>query len=362
MVFAFLACVAGSAIHAHTTGASHLRIDAPATGLLAATWDIPAIDLRWALDLDADGDARISAREIQTHRAAIARLAIGRLGISRGGVACSMAVGSMASGSRASEPSVSLRLSGRCLQAGALEVSTGLFFGSPTYSALLDVRTAEGRHQAILSPTRATWLQSPASSGAETFARFLVEGVRHVLIGYDHIAFLLLLLLPGLLRGARADATAATGRREAARDLVKIITAFTLAHSVTLGLAATDTLRMPARPVEIAIAGSIVVAGLMNLFPATTRWRLPLAFGFGLVHGFGFANALSEIDIAGSRLAPLLAGFNLGVELAQLSIVAVALAALLALGRSPFYFRRLVPALSFVTATVGALWLASRIG
>ena len=182
-----------------------------------------------------------------------------------------------------------------------------------------------------------------------------------MLIGYDHVAFLLLLLLPSVLRGARAGWLVATSRGEVARDLLKIVTAFTIAHSVTLGLAATETLVLPARPIEIAIAASIVVAGVLNLFPAAARWRLSLAFGFGFVHGFGFANALGEIDGPGFGIAPMLAGFNLGVECAQLLIVAAALPLLLALARAPLYRQRLMPAASLATAALGALWLIARI-
>ena len=114
--------------------------------------------------------------------------------------------------------------------------------------------------------------------------------------------------------GAAPDAC-----RDVARDIVTIITAFTIAHSTTLALAVTGTVHVPTQPIEVAIAASIAVAGGINLLPRLSRLRLPLAFGFGFVHGFGFANALSEIDASGTALLPLLAGFNIGVEMAQLA-------------------------------------------
>ena len=95
--------------------------------------------------------------------------------------------------------------------------------------------------------------------------------------------------------------------------------------------------------------------------PAAARWRLALAFGFGFVHGFGFANALREIDTAGVRLAPMLAGFNIGVELAQLAIVALVLPVLWLSSRGPRYARRWMPALSVVTAMTGAVWFVGRL-
>jgi hypothetical protein len=150
--------------------------------------------------------------------------------------------------------------------------------------------------------------------------------------------------------------------RDTAADLFRIITAFTLAHSATLALAATGTVHLPVRPVEIAIAASIVIAGLMNLLPAAARLRLALAFGFGLVHGLGFANALEEIGSAGTHLVPTLAGFNIGVELAQLSLVALVLPWLYRARTSPFYYSRFMPATSLVAAMAGAAWLVARTG
>jgi hypothetical protein len=119
--------------------------------------------------------------------------------------------------------------------------------------------------------------------------------------------------------------------------------------------------RLPVQPIEIAIAASIVIAGLLNLFPAAAYWRLRLALGFGLIHGFGFANALQGIDAAGLRLAPMLAGFNAGVEVAQLLIIAAALPLLWLLSRRPLYPRRVMPALSMATALTGAFWLMGRL-
>ena len=113
--------------------------------------------------------------------------------------------------------------------------------------------------------------------------------------------------------------------------------------------------------VEATIAFSIVAAGVLNLFPRGARWRLPIAFGFGLMHGFGFANALSELGASGARLVPALAGFNIGVELAQLSIVMIALPLLLRFRTKPFYAARIMPWASAATACAGVVWLLQRI-
>src|SRR5208283_4694524 len=150
--------------------------------------------------------------------------------------------------------------------------------------------------------------------------RFLRLGIEHIFTGYDHIAFLLALLLLG-------------GRFV---DLVKIVTSFTIAHSVTLALAALGLLNPPSRWVEALIAVSIIAVAAENLWvlrgaPGASarvavalrhRWRI--TFAFGLVHGFGFASALQELRLPRSALVAGLVSFNLGVEVGQVTIVALA--------------------------------------
>ncbi|MGH8131030.1 MAG: HupE/UreJ family protein [Steroidobacteraceae bacterium] len=357
-----LSILASGAAQAHANGASYLRIAADGQGnRIGAIWDIVAADLELPLELDTDGDGVLTASEIQSRRPAIIRFATDRLGIRRGDDDCRLSVGKLAVARRQSENFLRLEFDGLCPRYGPLDVSTNLFFGSPGYSALLDVRTPNGQFPAMLSMGGPRWTEPAVAALSGTLLRFLREGFRHVLIGYDHLAFLLLLLLPSVLRRSKSGWSAATSGRVVVLDLLKIVTAFTIAHSVTLGLATTGAVQVPVQPIEVAIAGSIVIAGVLNLFPAASCWRLRLAFGFGFVHGFGFANALQEIGADGARLAPMLAGFNLGVEFAQLSIVSLALPVLWLLSRTSRYASRLMPALSLATALSGAVWFAGRL-
>jgi hypothetical protein len=362
-LLAFILGVATSgAAFAHANGTSYLRIASGKAGApLTATWDIAAADLQLPLELDTDGDGVLTARELAARGAALARFATGHLHIRRGGVDCVLLPGTPTLNAREAETFVSLPLQAMCAAGGSLEVSTSLFFGSAGYSALLDVRTPRQRFTAALSMSGATWTEPPVPSALATSWHFLREGVGHVLIGYDHIAFLLLLLLPSVLHASSSGWVAAANGRHVLRDLLKIVTAFTVAHSVTLGLAVTETVHVPTQPIEVAIAGSIVVAGVLNLFPAAARWRMPFALVFGLVHGFGFANALQGIDVSGFRLTPMLAGFNLGVEVAQLLIIAAALPILWWLSRARSYARRVMPVLSVATALTGGVWLIGRL-
>jgi hypothetical protein len=174
------------------------------------------------------------------------------------------------------------------------------------------------------------------------------------------LLFLLSLLLPAALIRRDARWQPVPRWRQAFLDTAAVVTAFTLAHSITLALAALDILRFPSRLVESLIATSVVLAALHNLWPRFHRGRWLLAFCFGLVHGFGFASALIDLPVAAGQKVLALAGFNIGVELGQLSFVAGFLPlALLVRGREA-YVRWALQGGSMAIAAVAAVWLVQR--
>lgn len=182
----------------------------------------------------------------------------------------------------------------------------------------------------------------------QTFGAFFRLGFEHILHGPDHLFF-----LTGLLIAARSW-----------RAVIAVVTAFTIAHSVTLGLAALDVVTLPPRLVECGIAGSIVWVGLENLLRrGEPRHRWIAAFGFGLLHGFGFANVLRDLLLTASDL-PLvrsLLGFNLGVEAGQLAVVAVVVPLLAWARQSPWFVTFGERALSTIVAMAGIFWLLERV-
>jgi hypothetical protein len=142
---------------------------------------------------------------------------------------------------------------------------------------------------------------------------------------------------------------------------VTVVTAFTLAHSLTLSLAALGWVVPASRWIEAAIAASVLLAALNNLRPVATRRLWVIAFGFGLIHGFGFAGALTELGLpTGARLACLV-GFNLGVEIGQLAVVALVLPVLFALRHRAVYVRALMPAASLGIAALAGMWCVQRL-
>jgi HupE / UreJ protein len=173
---------------------------------------------------------------------------------------------------------------------------------------------------------------------------FFRLGILHIFIGYDHIAFLLgLLLLGGGLW-----------------TTVKVVTAFTIAHSVTLCLAALDVVTLNPSVVEAGIALSIVYVAIENLLATGADRRWLVSFAFGLVHGFGFAAVLKEMDLPRSGLISALLSFNLGVEVGQLAIVLLVVPALRLLRRVPAY-HTMTRTASAVILSLGLLWLYQRV-
>jgi hydrogenase/urease accessory protein HupE len=199
-------------------------------------------------------------------------------------------------------------------------------------------------------PTSSSPGQPDASSVSPgtAFADFLKLGVEHIWTGYDHLLFLLALLV--VCRGVRS--------------MLAIVTCFTLAHSLTLAAATLDWFILPSRWVEPLIAASIVFVGAENLIRrgAEPKGRWALTFGFGLIHGFGFASVLRDLGVgagSGGVVLPLLS-FNLGVELGQVAIALATLPILWKLRSNSAFLRFGVPSLSSLTVAAGLFWLLQR--
>lgn len=195
---------------------------------------------------------------------------------------------------------------------------------------------------------------------AKEFGGAVRSGVVHIAAGMDHILFLLALLLPAVLRHEQSGWRPVPRFREAALEVVKIVTAFTVAHSLTLSLAVLSVVRLPARVVEPAIAASILVAALQNLVRPAGHGRWKLAFALGLLHGFGFSAALVDLGLRRGELATTLFGFNVGVELGQLVVVVLFLSVTFRLRTWPRYRAVVLRLGSAVIAIVASVWFVQR--
>jgi hypothetical protein len=190
--------------------------------------------------------------------------------------------------------------------------------------------------------------------------QFIHEGIWHIWLGFDHVLFLLVLLLPAVLIRTEGRWQAAGEFSSVCWNVVSIVTAFTVAHSLTLSLAALDVVKLPSRFVESTIAASVVLAGLGNLYPMMISRRWLVAFGFGLIHGFGFAAVLTDLGLPHDSLLLSLVSFNLGVELGQLAIVAAFLPLAYLIRRSWSYPRLILTGGSLGVIAIALVWFTER--
>lgn len=230
----------------------------------------------------------------------------------------------------------------------------------PNHAVFVKLVNGSSIASELISPAN-TKLSFPeiSSAPATGLLGYIEHGVHHILIGYDHVAFLLTLLIPAVLQ--RGGSAKRPSLWQSAKEVAVVVTAFTLAHSITLALAVLKVVTLPSQPVEAAIALSIIISALVNIFGKVGRIQAGIAFCFGLLHGFGFASILLEEELPATAVAKALFGFNVGVELGQLSIVAVMLPLLFGLSRTAFYRPVILRGASGVLALVGAFWLVERL-
>jgi hypothetical protein len=330
-------------------------------------WDIALRDIDFAIGLDANSDGDITWGEVRTRHTDIAAWALGRLTLQRGGD-CTLRVTEHLIDTHTDGAYAVLRLSGTCPAAAEpLAINYRLLFDiDALHRGLLRLNLDGVAHSNVLAPeTGALTIKAGETSRLAQFGRYLLEGVWHIWIGFDHILFLLSLLLPAVLvptmLANRARRWIGTDTfRAALTEVLWVVTAFTLAHSITLTLAALQIVSLPSRWVESAIAASVVLAAANNLFPVVQRRRWLVAFVFGLIHGFGFASVLTELGLPKDALVLSLLGFNLGVEVGQLAIVAVFLPVAYLLRNTALYRKGVFVGGSVLTLLVALLWLVER--
>ncbi|WP_129779615.1 HupE/UreJ family protein [Peristeroidobacter soli] len=358
-----LLSLTAAVVHAQSSHESLLTLHVD-QARIRGEWQVPLLDLDAALSLDSNRDGDIAWPEIENRRKDIEEALDANLRVLADGANPGVHFDKLTFGTRQGEPFVMSEFSAiapRPIE--ALDVDyTLLFEQRPEHRASLKVIWEGSGSQRVetTAPGGAT-IFSRANVTRTPFPALLKSGVWHIWIGYDHVLFLLVLLIPAVLRRTPNGREAATDFSGSFLRVIVIVSAFTVAHSITLSCAALGWIVLPARLVESAIAASVFVAALVNLLPRTAGasgvW---IAFGFGLLHGFGFANVLSEVGAEGEPILRTLLGFNLGVELGQLAIVAVFLPIAYLLRGTRFYRTGVVYGGSSAAAACAMFWLWQR--
>ncbi len=320
----------------HVTGGA-LRVD-----LAFARGD--ALALVPALDMDRSGS--LSTAEVAAGGAALTEAIVSRLEVRGRTGACA---GALDEAALVEQDGLTLGIHFDCgLDPGPLSIHVGFLDLLPAgHRHLASVMGLDGRgERVVVYEARPDFqLAGAASTAAGVALPLLRLGVQHILTGYDHLVFLLGLILVG-------------GRL---RSLMVVVTAFTLAHSITLALAALGVWAPSPRLVEPAIALSIAYVGVENWFVRDAGRRWLVTFPFGLVHGFGFAGALREIALPAAQVPVALVSFNAGVEAGQLGVLLVALPLVLWLRRRSWFAEAGVRVASALIVVAGLAWFVTRI-
>ncbi len=368
VVLGSLVCASAAA---HKPSDSYLRLGEPVERdgalLLPLRWDVALRDLDRALAIDANRDGKITWGEVRAAERSTSALFTSKLSLERGGVPCRIALDARAGAKIVRHSDGGYLVRELVLTCGgngsALTMDYSLLFDlDPQHRGLL--RTTVGTDQQITIFSRDQRRQPialPAARGRDLpLWAAIRQGIHHIWTGYDHLLFLLALLLPSVLRRDGGRWLPVARLPVALVDVLKVVTAFTAAHSVTLSLAALGVLSLPSRIVESAIAASVVLAALNNLVPVVRADRWLVAFALGLLHGFGFSSTLADLGLDSARLLPTLVGFNLGVELGQSALVALFVPLAFLVRRSGPYRWGALQLGSVVISVVAAIWLYER--
>jgi hypothetical protein len=353
---ALLALAVARPASAHTVGLSN--------GHYSFTGQTLAADMTFAQrelvtvvpEVDADHDGELDREELDGGAAALTRAVVGGVTVTADGVACAGAL------ERAwpleGENGIVVRARYTCPRAPRrlavawpmLTSASGAGGLAPGHRQVASISAGGKTETTVLDRAHASWSRDlaagqPASSAAGLAWSMLKLGVEHILTGADHLVFLLGLIIVG----------------GALRSLIGVVTAFTLAHSITLALAALGVFAPSPRVIEPLVALSIAYVGVENLFvkDASRRWRI--TFPFGLVHGFAFASALREIALPRAQIPVALVSFNVGVELGQLGVLAIALPLAVAARRAPRFGDRGVKVVSTTIALAGVVLFVVRL-
>jgi hypothetical protein len=337
---------------AHKPSDAHLRL-AVDGDTITGRLDVAVRDLDGALGLDRDGNGAITWAELTAGAPQIDAYVENRLVLGADGAPCVQRVGDARLTDLSDGAYWAIAVSARCPRTPrSIDIA---------YSLLFDL---DSMHRGLAHVAGQTVILRDARpvritlDSATSVTSFVKEGVWHIWMGIDHILFLVCLILPAVFQRRTRRWSAADSLRDVCHEVFEIVTAFTLAHSITLVISAIGLVTLPARFVETAIALSVVAAALNNLL-RTVDARWAVAFALGLLHGFGFSSVLIDLGLPSHELIGALLGFNLGVELGQAAIV-IALLPVLFWIRRTIAYQALLWAGSGTVAIIAALWSYQR--
>ena len=374
IIIGLAACVPGVALaHKESDAYVDLRIDPGNPNQLDGQWDVALRDLDFAIGIDSNHDGAITWGEVKAHRAAIERYVLPSLTIKGDGLTCATQPSAQMIDTHSDGAYDVILFKAVCDKEvpDRITLTYRLFADiDPYHRGIITIQAHGNTAGAVLGPKDpTTTLNINKPDRWRQFKSFVIDGLWHIWTGPDHLLFILSLLLPAVLirrpavraPGAAAEWVPVEKFWPAAVELIKVISGFTVSHSVTLTLSVLGYIDLPSRLVESGIALSVIVAAFNNIHPLFTRRAWLVAFAFGFIHGLGFASALAGLSLPPVAMAVSLGGFNVGVELGQESVVLPLLALAFLVRKTRFYRIGVMTIGSWLIVAVATLWLIERV-
>ncbi|WP_426370009.1 HupE/UreJ family protein [Pseudocolwellia sp. HL-MZ7] len=348
-----------SSVQAHQLSTSYLNLEHNKDNdQYTGNWQIQISDLEQIVSFDLDEDKQVSWYEIKSKASTINELVGNSIQLEQGTTQCPLVnIGDYKVDNHYNEAYLVIPVTFTCTSDTEVRI---------TYSALFDI---DDNHKAIINLNNASRVLSKSNPSQilnlekpdylTTFTQYTYQGVLHIWMGIDHVLFLITLLLTSVLIRNKDSWQANPSKREIFKKTAWIITAFTLAHSITLTATALNLISFSSRWVELGIAFSVLLTAFNNVWPLILRlgW---ITFAFGLLHGMGFASVLSELGLSEDFQLLSILAFNLGVELGQLAILVVALPLLIWARNFNWYKKWVMPLGSLAIASVAVQWCIER--
>jgi len=336
--------------YAHDSSNSYLTLNLQEQQIKGSI-EVAVLDIENRIGLDRNLDQKITWAEIRTQQKTISDYVLSQFSIQ----SCQLTFNDLLINNHNNEAYLYLKFTTDCpANTPFLKVDYDLFFQQDSlHRGFLTINKNQQQTSYLFSPRQRHFeISFKENPFINQFINYFQQGVWHIWIGFDHILFLLNLLLPAVFLYRNSF-------KKSFKDILIIVTAFTLAHSITLILATTKILSFSSQWIEFSIALSILLVAINNLFSFFIKQRWILAFGFGLLHGFGFASVLLALDF--NNLVTSLVAFNIGVEAGQLAIVSCFFPIIYVLRHTLFYRVIIFYGGSIASIVIALFWMSERI-
>lgn len=346
---------------AHELSSGYLTLDEVRPGVLSGELLLKPGELAQVAGLDSSGDAQLSWGEVNNNHSLAVDYLTQALHIKRDGQPCTLAIKPPSMRRISSEDLLVYAVEAQCAASGEVVLRySGIFNLKSSHKLLAQINTDEVSATKVFTQDDQTvTLAADKTSSLGLFGEMLYQGIWHIFIGIDHILFLVATLLTvNLLRLDGVWQKEPSAKRILTNTLI-LVSAFTVAHSITLTLTALGYIGLNSNLVEFGIALSVLFTAINNIYPQVVKLAI-LTFAFGLLHGMGFASVFADLNAQSDSLVLSVAAFNIGVEVGQLAIVAVLLPLLLWLRHWPLYARTIMPIASSVIAIIALNWAIQR--